>query len=110
MVTHILHEARLAEKLLTFRRGGKKVRIHTTKGRAPDKAIAPVYAKSVNMPEGFMEEEADIFFQENLSLVFLDEIDVVKEAEPYHYPADTNAIVVELGRAREALERELAVS
>jgi hypothetical protein len=41
-------------------------------------------------------------------LVPLYEIDVVKEAEPYQYSDDV--MVVELGRAREALEQELAVS
>jgi hypothetical protein len=36
------------------------------------------------------------------------EIDVVKEAEPYQYSEE--AAVVELGKAKEALERELVVS
>jgi hypothetical protein len=54
------------------------------------------------------EEEADTFLQENPSLVPLYEIDVVKEAEPYQLTEE--AALVELGRAREALERELAVS
>jgi hypothetical protein len=95
------------KNVLTFRWGGRKIRIHTTKGRAPDKAT-PVYAESVNILEGLMEEEADTFLQENPTLVPLYEIDVVKEAEPYQYSAD--AAVVELDRAREALERELVVS
>jgi hypothetical protein len=38
------------------------------------------------------------------------EIDVVKEAEPYQHSTDADAAVIELGRAREALERELVVS
>jgi hypothetical protein len=94
--------------VLTFRRGGQKVRIHTTKGRIPDKATAPVYTEGVNMLEGLTEEEADIFLQENPTIVPLYEIDVVKEAEPYQLTEE--ASIVELGRAREALERELAVS
>jgi hypothetical protein len=57
----------LAEK--RFRRGGKKIRIHTTKGRIPDKATAPVYAEGVNMLEGLTEQQADIFLQENPTLV-----------------------------------------
>jgi hypothetical protein len=94
--------------VITFRRGGKKIWIHTIKGRIPDKATAPVYAEGVNMLEGLTEEEADTFLQENPTLVPLYEIDVVKEAEPYQWTEQ--AAIVELGRAREALERELAVS
>jgi hypothetical protein len=55
-----------------------------------------------------MEEEADTFLQENPTLVPLYEIDIVKEAELYQLSEE--AAIVELGRAREALERELAVS
>jgi hypothetical protein len=60
------------------------------------------------MLEGLIEEEADTFLQENPTLVPLYEIDIVKEAEPYQISEE--AAIVELGRAREALERELAVS
>jgi hypothetical protein len=94
--------------VLTFRRGGKKIRIHTTKGRIPDKATTPVYSEGVNMLEGLTEEEADTFLQENPTLVPLYEINVVKEAE--HYQLTEEAVIVELGREREALERELPVS
>jgi hypothetical protein len=59
------------------------------------------------MLEGLTEEEADVFLQENPTLVPLYEIDVVKEAEPYQ--TSEEAAVIELGRAREALERELVV-
>jgi hypothetical protein len=45
--------------VLTFRRGGRKIQIHTTKGRISDKATAPVYAEGINMLEGLTEEEAD---------------------------------------------------
>jgi hypothetical protein len=82
--------------------------MHTTNGRTPNKASAPVYVESVNMLEGLTEEEADTFLQENPTLVPLYEIDVVKEAEPYQLSEE--AAIVELGRTREALERELAVS
>jgi hypothetical protein len=71
------------KNLVTFQRGGKKIRIHTTKSRASDKVIAPVYVESVNMLEGLREEEADTFLQENPTLEPLYEINVVKEAEPY---------------------------
>jgi hypothetical protein len=60
------------------------------------------------MLEGLTEEEADTFLLKNPTLVPLYKIDVVKEAEPYQI-SDEPA-VVELGKAREALERELAVS
>jgi hypothetical protein len=60
------------------------------------------------MLEGLTEEEDDTFLQENPTLVPLYKIDVVKEGEPYQ--TSEEAAVVELGRAREALERELAVS
>jgi hypothetical protein len=97
------------KNMLTFR-GGKKIRLHTTKGRAPEKPMAPVYVESVNMLEGLTEEEADVFLQENPTLVSLYEIDMVKEAAPFQYSADAEAAVVELGRVKEALGRELAVS
>jgi hypothetical protein len=98
------------KNVLTFQRGGKKIRLHTTKGRAPEKAMAPVYAKSVNILEGLTEEKADVFLQENPTLVSLYEIDMVKEAGPFQYFADAEAAVVKLGKAREALEQELVVS
>jgi hypothetical protein len=59
------------------------------------------------MLEGLTEEEADTFLQENPTLVPLYKIDVV-EAKPYQLTEE--AAIVELGRAREALERESAVS
>jgi hypothetical protein len=85
------------KNVLTFRWGGQNIRIHTTKGRTPDKATAPVYAESVNMLAGLTEEEAETFLLENPTLVPLYEIDVVKEAEPYQYSEE--AAVIELGRA-----------
>jgi hypothetical protein len=78
-----------------------------TKGRIPDKATTLVYAERVNMLEGLTKEEADTFLQENPTLVPLNEIDVVKKAEPYQISDE--AAIVELSRAREALEWELAV-
>jgi hypothetical protein len=48
------------------------------------------------------------FLQENPTLVPLYEIDVVKELKPYQISDEAG--IVELCRAREALERELAVS
>jgi hypothetical protein len=60
------------------------------------------------MLEGLTEEEADTFLQENPTLVPLYEIDVVKEEEPYQLTEEV--AIVELGKARAALERELAVS
>jgi predicted RecB family endonuclease len=62
------------------------------------------------MLEGLMEEEADVFLQENPTLVSLYEIDVVKEEEPFQYSADAEATVVKLDKVREALEWVLAVS
>jgi hypothetical protein len=71
------------KNVLTFRRGGKKIRLHTSKGRAPEKAMAPIYAESVNMLEGLMEEKSVVFLQENPTQVSLYNINVVKEAEPF---------------------------
>jgi hypothetical protein len=64
----------------------------------------PVYAETVNMLEGLTEEDADTFLQENLTLVPLHEIDVVKQTEPYQISDE--AAIVELGRSKEVLERE----
>lgn len=58
----------------TFQRGRQKVHIHTTMGRAPDKALAP---ESMNVLKGLTEEEAEIYLQENLTLVSLYETHVV---------------------------------
>jgi hypothetical protein len=62
------------------------------------------------MIEGLTEEEAEIYLQENLTLVYLSEIDVIMEAEPYSQLVDMDATIVKLGRAREGLKRELVVS
>jgi hypothetical protein len=49
------------KNVLTFRQGGRKIKIHMTKGRTLDEAIAPIYTESVNMLEGLTEEEAETF-------------------------------------------------
>jgi hypothetical protein len=78
-------------------------------GRTPSKSLATLPVKSVNMLEGLMEEEATTYFSDNLTIVPLYEIDIVKEAEPYQVGTDTDEGIIELGRAREALEREMVV-
>jgi hypothetical protein len=98
------------KNVVIFRRRGHKVRIHTVMGRTPAKALALLYAESVNMLEGLTEEEATTYFSENPAIVPLYEIDIIKEAEPYYIGDDTGEGIIELGRAREALEKELAVS
>jgi hypothetical protein len=60
------------------------------------------------MLKGLKEEEADTFIQENPTLVPLYEIYVIKEMEPYQNLEEV--VIIELGRAREALERESAMS
>jgi hypothetical protein len=60
------------------------------------------------MLEGLTEEEAGSFLQENPTLAPLYEIEVVKDSKPYQLTEE--AAIVELGRARKALERELVVS
>jgi hypothetical protein len=79
------------KNVLIFRRAGKKIQIHMTKGHAPDKAIVPVYTERVKMLEGLTKEEVDTFLHQNPTLVPLYEINVVKEAEPYPYSADADA-------------------
>jgi hypothetical protein len=37
------------KNVLTFRQAGQKVHFHTTMGRAPDKALAPVHVENINM-------------------------------------------------------------
>jgi hypothetical protein len=56
------------------------------------------------------EEEATTYFSENPTIVPLYEIDIVKEAEPNQVRAEMDEGIVELRRARELLEKELAVS
>jgi hypothetical protein len=92
------------KNVLIFQCGGRKVRIHTMMDRTPAKALAPLYAESVNMLEGLTEEEATSYFSENPTIVPLYEIDIIKEAEPYQVGDDTEEGVIELGRAREALD------
>jgi hypothetical protein len=61
-------------------------------GHTPDKATAPVYAESINMLEGLTEEEANTFLQENPTPIFVYEIGVMKEVEPYQYFVDAAAV------------------
>jgi hypothetical protein len=62
------------------------------------------------MLEELTEEEATAYFSKNLAIVPLYEIDFTKEAEPYNIGDDMEEGIIELERAREALEKELAVS
>jgi DNA-binding LytR/AlgR family response regulator len=59
IVTNRMHD--WPKNVLTFRQEGRKIRIHTTKGRTLDTATALVYVESINMLEGLTEEEADTF-------------------------------------------------
>ena len=95
---------------MTFRRGGKKIKIRTTQSKAPASPLVPVCAEGVHMLEGLTEEEADRYFSEHDHIIPLYEVNIAEIAEPYQSECSQEQAEQELGRAREALEKELAVS
>ena len=52
----------LQRNVISFRRGGKKIKVRTTQSKAPASPLLPVCAESVNMLEGLTEEEAERYF------------------------------------------------
>ena len=78
----------------------------------------PLYAEGVHMLYGLTDDEMHSFLAENTTIVPPFEIDVLSAMEPYiatnskpnnlHEPDPTS--LKELQQAREALEREIAIS
>ena len=69
--------------VMTFRRGGKKIKVRTTQSKAPASPLVPLCAESINMLEVLTEEEAEKYFSEHDNIIPLYEVNVAKLAEPY---------------------------
>ena len=95
---------------MSFKRGGKNIKIRMMQAKAPASLLLSIYAESVNMLEGLTEEEAEQYFTDHTDIILLYEINVDKLTEPYQIEVSQVWAKQELGRAREALEKELAVS
>ena len=104
--------------MISFRRGKTKVRVPTEARNPTPRDNNPLYAKGVHMLDGLTYDEMHAFLEENPTIVPLFEIDVLSAVEPYIptrsnpeelYKRDATSLN-ELQHAREALERELAIS
>ena len=69
--------------VMNFQRGGKKIKVRTTQSKAPASPLVLVCTESVNMLEGFTEEEAEKYFFEHDNIIPLYEVKRAKLAEPY---------------------------
>ena len=61
---------------MTFRTGGKKIKVKTTQAKAPPSPLLPMYVESINMLEVQQEEEAVQYFVDHTHIVPLYEINV----------------------------------
>ena len=80
------------------------------------KELTPLYAESINMLEGLVEEEVDQYLDEHPKIVPLFEVDVAEAVTSYivHLEEVGDELdweaIRELQQAQESLEREMAVS
>ena len=68
---------------MTFRKGGKKIKVRTTQSKAPASPLVPVCAECVYMLEGLTEEEAERYFSNHDNIIPLFEVNVVEIVEPF---------------------------
>ena len=106
--------------MISFRRGKTKVQLLTEERISTPQNTTPLYAEGVHMLDGLAEEEVDHFLGEHPTIVPLFEIDVIsaigssiakvvtKDAFNQTEPDPTT--IAELRHARDAFERELAIS
>ena len=106
--------------MISFRRGKTKVRIITEERISTPQNTTPLYAEGVHMLDRLADEELDHFLEEHPTIIPLFKIDVITVVEPYisepateekhsHHDLDSKSIK-ELHHARDAFERELAIS
>ena len=106
--------------MISFRRGKTKVRVMTEERVPVALHTAPLYAEGVHMLDGLADDEVEDFLGDHPTIVPLFEINamspteqapeagVTEEVSPQDEPDPTT--VAELRQARDAFERELAIS
>ena len=104
--------------MISFWCGKTKVRILTEAQTPTPPNNSPTYAEGVHMIDGLTDDEMNSFLDEHPTIVPLFEINVLSVVEPYvtnpidhkysHEPDPTS--MKELQQARDALDRELAIS
>ena len=106
--------------MISFLRGKTKVWIITEECLPTPQNTTPLYAKGVHMLDELGEEEVHDFLEDHLRIIPLFEIDVIsaigsppaedvtKDSLPHDKPDPTT--IAELRHARDAFERELAIS
>ena len=106
--------------MISFRRGKTKVRIITEDRLTTPHNTTPLYAEGVHMLDGLADEEVDDFLEDHPTIIPLFEIDaisavgtpleeeVTEDTLPQDEPDSTT--IAELQNARDAFERELAIS
>ena len=108
--------------MISFRRGKTKVRVMTEERVPVALHTAPLYAEGVHMLDGLADDEVEDFLGDHPTIVPLFEINAMsptehapeagvteeEEVSPQDEPDSTT--VAELRQARDAFERELAIS
>ena len=106
--------------MISFRRRKTKVHIITEERLTTPHNTTPLYAEGVHMLDGLADEEVDDFLEDHPTIIPLFEInaisavgtppdeEVTKDSLPQDKPNPTT--MAELRHARDAFERELAIS
>ena len=106
--------------MISFRRGKTKVRIITEECVTTPHNTSPLYAEGVHMLDGLADDEVDDFLEDHPTVIPLFKIDamsavgtpldeeVTVNTPPQDEPDPTT--IAELRHARDAFERELAIS
>ena len=106
--------------MISFRRGETKVGIITKEHLTTPHNTTPLYAEGVCILDGLADEEVDDFLEDHPTIIPLFEIDaisvidtppneeVMENSLPQDEPDPTT--IAELRHARDACERELAIS
>ena len=68
---------------MSFRRGGKKIKVQTTQSKDMASPLLLVCAESLNMLEGLTEEEAEQYFTDYDNIIPLYEVNVAELVGPY---------------------------
>ena len=106
--------------MISFRQGKTKVRLIIEECLPTPQNTTPLYTEGMHMLDGLADEEVDHFLEEHPTIIPLFEIDVIsaigspvaetvtEESLPQVEPYPT--IIADLRHARDAFERELAIS
>ena len=78
------------------------------------KEVTPLYAESINMLEGLLDEEVDHHLEKHPKIVPLFEVDITTTIGPYITSPESDEpdqeAIQELCQAQESLEKEMTIS